>query len=65
MENEGEKQKVDVNIWDMAGQGIMALPFIKFVFISFFLEVYYTTHQFFLSEATIYVVVWNVMPGNK
>lgn len=26
-------------------------------------EIYYTTHQFFLSERSIYLVVWNLLEG--
>lgn len=28
-----------------------------------FSEIYYTTHQFFLSERSIYLVVWNLLEG--
>jgi leucine-rich repeat kinase 2 len=28
-----------------------------------YLEIYYTTHQFFLSERSIYLVVWNLLEG--
>ena len=37
------KTKVDLSVWDFAGQ-----------------EIYYTTHQFFLSDRALYIVVWNI-----
>ena len=40
---ETKKTKVEVSIWDFAGQ-----------------EIYYTTHQFFLSERAVYLLVWNI-----
>ncbi|KAL6060410.1 Myotubularin-like phosphatase domain [Balamuthia mandrillaris] len=41
-----EKQKVQLSVWDFAGQ-----------------ELYYTTHQFFLSERSLYVLVFNLVVG--
>lgn len=55
------KEKVSISIWDFGGQG-------KFLS-SFFLlnllkknqiEIYYTSHQFFLSERSIFILVFDL-----
>ena len=42
-EQKKTKTKVDLSVWDFAGQ-----------------EIYYTTHQFFLSDRALYIVVYNM-----
>ena len=42
------KAKVDLSVWDFAGQ-----------------EIYYTTHQFFLSDRALYIVVFNMAKNEE
>ena len=48
MEINKNNAKVDIEIWDFAGQ-----------------EIYYTTHQLFLSDQAIYLVVWNILDNEE
>ena len=43
-----QKTKVELSLWDFAGQ-----------------EIYYTTHQFFLSERAVYLLVWNMSKAEE
>jgi GTPase SAR1 family protein len=58
---DGVKKDVDLSLWDFAGQGaLLLLLLLSDLHRYITIEIYYATHQFFMSSRCIYVVVWNL-----
>jgi hypothetical protein len=56
-----KKQEIELSVWDFAGQGM------NFLWFAYQAEIYYATHQFFMSKRSIYLLVWNLAnePGSR